>query len=175
MDTLLRIRYLFMSAIIKKSSYFTGRPAKFLLSKNHSEIKLNIFFYWQIPSFYIQEHSQKRNWKKIILGLQNGQKKIWLGQRKNQNFVKFLILFSLKKKHSPLAQAPKKFQKKVLELGSYHNLAQHGMCPIFFLKNYSTLTCKTRRASYCRKKSVNRSLPGSHIRGNFLSNSGQIS
>ena len=54
-------------------------------------------------------------------------------------------------------------------------MAQHGMCPIFFLKNYSTLTCKTRRASYCRKKSVNRSLPGSHIRGNFLSNSGQIS
>ena len=131
MDTLLPIRYLFMSAIIKKSSYFTGRPAKFLLSKNHSEIKLNIFFYWQIPSFYIQEHSQKRNWKKNYFRAPKWAKKIWLGQRKNQNFVKFLILFSLKKKTFPPGAGSKKVSKKGVGIGI---LSQFG--PTWHVSNF---------------------------------------
>ena len=164
-----------MSAIIKNRHILPGAQQSFYFQKIIVKLNWIFFFIGKYLLFTYKNTRKKEIEKKIILGLQNGQKKIWLGQRKNKNFVEFLILFSLKKKHSPLAQAPKQFQKKVLELGSYHNLAQHGMCPIFFLKNYSTLTCKTRRASYCRKKSVNRSLPGSHIRGNFLSNSGQIS
>ena len=79
-----------MSAIIKKSSYFTGRPAKFLLSKNHSEIKLNIFFIGKYLHFTYKNTRKKEIEKKIILGLQNGQKKFDLDKGK----IKILLNFS---------------------------------------------------------------------------------
>ena len=85
MDTLLPIRYIFMSSIICLP---LGRPAHargsasaatFLFSKFTWTIKMNSFFYIfanTVPSFYINEHSLNRKLKlnkKNYVGPHNGQ------------------------------------------------------------------------------------------------------
>ena len=57
-------------------------------------------------------------------------------------FLLFLLLNKLRNTFCFRGPAPSQkatFQREILELGSYTNLAQHEMCPIFFLKTHSTL------------------------------------
>ena len=92
MDTLLPIRYIFMSSI-KKILLFC-----FNFQKITEISKINIFLWkFEISSFYCKEQSPKRKLGKIclnfILGPQNGQHCFWPGAGSKKVIIKMLVHF----------------------------------------------------------------------------------
>ena len=129
------IRYIFMSSITKNRRrsfhYFITGPLK------------NFF------NFVL--------FLNICLGPQIGQNGFWIGERQKNCFSFLFFTFKQTKKHILIQMQPLKMlnrqnlctfcvklakifwspalsQKEILQWGSYNNLAQHEMFPVFFLQ-----------------------------------------